>query len=154
MNNQAQTIIIYAVVLLLSIMGTIFITIATILRIRLKKQRKCCTRKVKAVVTEMKRLTASSNYSTPTTAWFPVYKYYIGKGQYIEVQSNFGQDKQIFHDLQEVDLFYNPDNCTEYYVPAENVGYMQTVMFIVGGILTVCGILVLVGYFVAFTSMK
>lgn len=142
-------LIVFAVVLLLCLMGSIFLIIAIVLGKKYKQKLENCTCKTVARVIEMRRMTSRDHYSTPTTSWFPVYEYYVGR-QRIEKHSSFGQDKQIFYDGQTVELFYNPSDWNEYYVPAEKTEKMKWIMGIVGSVLLGCAVLVMTLYMFVF----
>ena len=142
-------LIVFAVVLLLFLMGSVFLIVFVVMGKKHKHKVENCTCKTKAKVIEMRKLTSRDHYSTPTTSWFPVYEYYVGI-QRIEKQSSFGQDKQIFYDGQVVDLFYNPLNCNEYYVPEEKTEKMKWIMGIVGSALFAGAVIVLVGSMLIF----
>lgn len=131
--------IFFAATILLAILGLIFLVISMVIGRKIEQKQVNCTQRTVAKVITMNRVTSRDSYSTPTISWYPVYEYYIGE-QRIEKQSNFGQDKQIFYDGQQVELYYNPADWNEYYVPEENVEKMRWIMGVVGGILLACAV--------------
>ena len=137
-------LIVFAVVLLLFLMGSVFLIVSVVMGKKHRHRVENCTCKIKARVIEMRKMTSRDHHSTPTTSWFPVYEYYVGK-QRIEKQSSFGQGKQIFYDGQIVDLFYNPSNWNEYYVPEEKTEKMKWIMGFVGSVLLAGAVIVLIG---------
>ena len=142
-------LIFFGVVALLTLMGSAFLAIAVALGKKQKNKVKNCTHKTTARVIGMQRMTNRNSYATPTISWYPVYEYYAGP-QRLEKQSTFGQDNQIFYEGQIVELFYNPNDWNEYYVPAERTGKLNTILGIVGCILLACTVLAVIGYTLIF----
>lgn len=142
-------LIFFAVVCVLGLVGSVFLIAAAVLGKKYKQRVENCTHKTTARVLEMRRVISRDHYSTPTTSWFPVYEYYVGK-QRIEKQSSFGQGKQIFYDGQMVELFYNPSDWNEYFVPAEKSEKVKWIMGLVGGILLACALIAVMVYVLVF----
>jgi hypothetical protein len=120
-------------------LGTIFIGLGIGFKSVIDKKAAVCTARTEAVVTEMNREVNLSAGTDSYRSWFPVFSYWA-KGEEITVRSKIGNEKKIFEEGQNVELYYNPDNIREYYVPAENVSFLPKVFIGVGGTFAALGI--------------
>lgn len=119
--------------------GLLFLMLSTVIKNRILKKEKACTSQTKAVVTEVNREMNLSAGTDSYYSWFPVFTYTVN-GEEVVVRSIIGSEKKKFDVGQEVELFYNPANVREYYVPQENELVVTVVFNAVGGVFVALGI--------------
>ena len=122
------------------LLGMVFMGLGIGIKSVIDKKAAACTSRTEAVVAEINREVNLSAGGDSYRSWFPVFSYRVN-GEEITVRSKIGSEKKKFEAGQKVELFYNPDNIREYYVPAENASILPKVFIGVGGIFVALGIL-------------
>lgn len=122
------------------ILGVVFMGLGIGFKSVIDKKAAVCTARTEAVVTEINREVNLSAGGDSYRSWFPVFSY-RANGEEITVRSKIGKEKKVFEAGQKVELYYNPDNVTEYYVPKENASVFPRIFIGVGGTFVVLGIL-------------
>lgn len=133
--------IIWGMAAVFGLVGIIFLTVSILMTAAGNRHAKNCTAQTVGTVTDMQRETTyGDDSSAPSTSWFPVYEYYAGNRK-ITKRSYYGQARQIFYTGQKVTVWYNPENCNEFYVPEEKSGKFKWIFGLTGAALIIFALL-------------
>lgn len=113
------------------IIGILFALVGVFNLIRYTMRLKKCTEKVEATVVGFE--VRSNGGELNRNMYYPIYEYKVN-GESKKVVSKFGKTGKMFEKNEKVELRYNPDNITEYCVPADKTAYAISYGFIAGGI--------------------
>lgn len=134
MDNLSIFIIIYCGTIFL--LGLIFFIIGlSILNSRKKKEKNCTSKTFGKIVNLIKY----NNYSDDVSisGCHPVFEYNIGKLNFIK-KSIFVNSHAKYTIGQTVEIYYNPEDYNEYYVPGETIPKK------IGKIFTITGVILLI----------
>ncbi len=84
----------------------------------IERQKEVCNELTDATVIQVKRTREKVN-GEYVFRWHPVYEYYVDGVRY-EKESTSYYKLGVFEEGDQVDIYYNPDNPEEMYVPAES----------------------------------
>ncbi len=98
--------------------GIIFCGVGIIFSVSQKNKKKDCTQPVSAIIVEIKRSHYTSMDKRETSAWFPVYEYYVN-GNKFRKTSNIGGSENAFSVGQKLTLYLNPENPEQFYCPSD-----------------------------------
>lgn len=102
--------------------GFVLFVIGTRLGLKRNKLEKYCTQPVFGKVTDLIRVSHehySADSNSHSLTWIPVFEYDIA-GQHFKVQSSYSSTDPKYTIGQDVKLYYNPDNFTEYIIAGDN----------------------------------
>ena len=118
------------------LLGALFFWLKGNAQRELASRQKVCTNMTDATVIQMdrKRVKRSDSYSY---CWYPTYEYYADDVRY-EKESTTGYGKKMFEEGDTIELYYNPDNPVEVYIPVEKEEDITTIFLILA-----------IGFFVA-----
>ena len=119
-----------AFIVVFCILSVLFFVLAQSSANRFNAKKKACTYKTTATIINIQkeRISRSDDYNY---TWYPTYEYYAN-GTRMEKKSNIGVGKNTFEKGQTVDLYFNPDNSDQVYVPSEKAESLVTVFRILG----------------------
>lgn len=107
----------------------------------IERKKEVCIELTDATIIQMKKTTRKSN-DKYVERWIPVYEYYVDGVRY-EKKSVNDYKNGVFEKGDQVDIYYNPDNPKEVYVPAENPENSVMILTILMAIFFLGGFLVL-----------
>ncbi len=120
----------------------------------LKNNKTNCICKTRAVIVDVIHDISHSSPDDYSETWSPVYEYETEKG--LRVRSQCSLPSSELYDLRqgmEVDLFYDPKNPTEIYVPAEekkNAGVIRIFRRVAAGFVAGGALFLVIGAIVLF----
>jgi hypothetical protein len=116
-----------------ALVGVIFFVIGIVMFNNRKKKEISCTSKVYGKVIDIDRhqnYDADGQYSS---SWHPVFEYNIGELKFIK-ESPYGSSQSKYAIGQDVEIYYNPEDYNEYYVPEDNLPKTLATIFSIVGI--------------------
>ena len=126
--------------LVFSVVGIVFICVSIGLKMSANHKKEVCTEKTTAVVVklvEKHRRDSDGNYSY---TYAPVFRY-KANGKTVKIQSTSSSNPPEFAEGEEVELYYNPDKITEYYVKGSStMDFIFIVLIAMGTLFTIIGI--------------
>ena len=129
----------------LAIFFAVFIISGIVMIKSYKHKQEVCTVKVEAVVIENKKVTHRSKtkngHRRTTTTYAPVYSYTYNGTDYTQ-KSSVSANPPVFNVGDRVELYLNPSNPQEIFVPRDKTLYYLGLGFSVGGF--VIGVLVMI----------
>ena len=129
----------------LFLFGLIFLIIGLAVLKNLKRKIVNCTSKTYGKVINLQNRVHRSNGNYSST-WHPVFEYSIGDLKFIK-ESNCGHSQSQFAIGETVEIYFNPENYHEFYVPNETIQKTLGVIFtIVGSVIIFIVISILVIY--------
>ena len=115
-----------------SIGGIFFIIGMCIINSRKKKALRC-TSSVWGKVKDITRHISHSTNGGRSSTYHPVYEYTIGNLTYVK-ESPYGISNLKFAIGQDVEIFYNPQDPHDYYVPSEKTAnFLANIFRFIGG---------------------
>ena len=116
-----------------ALIGIVFFIIGTSIRRNRKKKVQRCTSHTYGKVVDLVRRESRDSDGNYSSSWHPVFEYRIGGLTFIK-ESNFGRSQAKFAIGQNVEIYYNPENYNEFYVPEETLPNTLGVIFAAVGI--------------------
>ena len=113
--------------------GFIFLIVGLIITNSRKKKEIKCTSQTTGIVKDIVRHRSYSN-GTYSSTLHPVFEYTIGNQTFVK-ESSYGSSFTKYSIGQEVEIFYNPQNYHEYYVPGDNIPKVLGTLFTILGII-------------------
>lgn len=118
MDERTYGILVLSVIVVVfGALGVIFAVLRNHSKKKFDQKKRICRNGTNATVVRIvkKRIRRSDMDSF---SWYPTYEYYVNGIRY-EKESTFGNKKKLFQEGQLVEIYYNPANPEEFYVPAE-----------------------------------
>lgn len=143
MNNTTYGILVMGGIAIIFLgVAALFFVIRKNSKKKIDLLKQLCTNITPATVIKMdrKRFSHSDYY---TYVWYPTYEYYV-YGVRCEKESSVGNSKKLFEEGQQTELYYNPNNSEEIYVPAEKIESRLTLYTIFSLGFGMCGFLAIV----------
>ncbi len=84
----------------------------------IERQKEVCIEVTDGTIIRMKKTTREIN-DKYVARWIPIYEYSVDGVRY-EKESTSDYKRGVFEEGDQVDIYYNPDNPEEVYIPAEN----------------------------------
>ena len=135
MNNTLTFVIMFSGIW--AFIGIIFFITGISILNNKKKKEKNCTIKTYAKVTDMVKHKTYDNDSGHTTiSWHPVIEYNIGELK-IKKESAYGSYQSKYTIGQDVEIYYNPKNHSEFYIPGDNIQKILSATFTIIGIFAI-----------------
>lgn len=94
---------------------------------RKKKLTHCSSTTMGKVIKIVKRRYGGAD--SDTEMFHPVFEYSVENQKYVK-ESKFGTTKKKYEVGQEVEIYYNPNDCEEYYVGGENTQRNLGIIFV------------------------
>ena len=107
----------------------------------IERQKEACTELTDATIIEMNKTRKRIN-GEYRNRWNPIYEYYVDGVRYEKESSNYYK-YGVFEEGDQVDLYYNPDDPEEIYIPAEKPEDTVTLLMILAVAFFLAGFLVL-----------
>ena len=131
-----------------ALIGIVFFIIGTSIRRNRKKKERICTSQTYGKVVDLVRRESRDSDGNYSASWHPVFEYHIGGSTFLK-ESNFGRSQAKFAIGQIVDIYYDPENPNQFYVPEETLPNTLGTIFAAVGIVAI-----LVAVTVAFVVMR
>ncbi len=120
---------------ILSLIGIIFLLIGILMLSHIKKKIKRCILKTNGIIKDIIKHKGYDNDGKKSLGYYPVFEYHVGDVT-ITKESAYGSGKPRFKKGQNVEIYYNPQKCSEYYVKDDNIpNILAKVFTIVGAVL-------------------
>lgn len=107
----------------------------------IEEKKEVCIEFTQGTIIQMKKITERSN-GEYVKRWVPIYEYEIDGVRY-ERESSNSYKNGAFEEGDKVDIYYNPDNLEELYIPAENPENTVMILTILTALFFIAGFLVL-----------
>lgn len=121
-----------------SLLGIIFSIVGISILNRRKIKEKNCTSKTFGKVTDLIRHQNYSSNGSSSSNWHPVFEYNIGGELKFIKESFYGSSQAKYAIGQTVELYYNPEDYNEYYVPSETLPKKLGKIFTIVGFTVLC----------------
>ena len=115
------------------IIGVVFCVIGIAMLNNKKKKERNCISKTYGKVTDIVKHERYSMNGGYVTSWYPVIEYNIGGLKYIK-EAVYGGTQTKYAIGQDVEIYYNPKDCNEFYIAGE------TLPKTLGAIFTIIGV--------------
>lgn len=135
MSNTLMFVLIFSGIF--GLLGFTFSVIGICILRNRKKKEKNCTSKIYGKVKDVIRHQSYSSDGGYNSSWHPVYEYNVGELKFIK-ESLYGSSQSKFAIGQDIEIYCNPENYNEYYVPEENLPN------IIGKTFTIIGIVMII----------
>ena len=116
-----------------ALVGVVFFVIGTAMRANRKRKEENCTSRTWGTVVDLVRRESRDSDGTYSASWHPVFEYHIGGMTFIK-ESNFGSSQAKFAIGQNVEIYYNPGDYNEFYVPGEKLPKLIGTIFTAVGV--------------------
>lgn len=143
---MSGTIIILIIIVSFILLGLIFFFVGFGIKTAYKKRKIRCIRQLSGIVVDIEETRSVSNDGMVRKSWYPIFEYEVD-GQKIQKRSLYGGAQQDFYKGQQVNVFVNPLNLNEFYVPEQNSGMLGKLFMLIGICLLLVGIGVATGYY-------
>ena len=142
MNSKKIIILSFVVGALLSwfISGVIFFARGEV-KERIERRKEVCIELTEATIIEMNKTRKRIN-GEYRNRWNPIYEYYVDGVRYEKESSNYYK-YGVFEEGDQLDLYYNPDDPEEIYIPAEKPEDTAMLLMIMAVVFFLAGFLVL-----------
>lgn len=118
------------------IVGIIFWIIGIIILNNRKKKELRCTSKTYGKVTDIVRHQSYDSDNGYSSSWYPIFEYTIGELKFIK-ESPYGSSHSKYAIGQTVEIYYNPKNYHEYYIPSDTLSKTLATIFTIVGIVAI-----------------
>lgn len=112
--------------------GIIFLVVGIVMISNWKKKEVNCTAVTSGKVIDIAKHESNDMDNGYTVSWYPVFEYNIGE-QKFRKESAYGESRSKYTIGQNVEIYYNPENYNEYYVPEITIPKKLSIIFIVAG---------------------
>ena len=119
-----------------ALIGVVFFIIGTSIRRNRKKKVQRCTSHTYGKVVDLVRRESRDSDGNYSSSWHPVFEYRIGGLTFVK-ESNFGRSQAKFGIGQNVDIYYDPDNYNDFYVPEETLPNTLGIIFAAVGVVAI-----------------
>ena len=116
--------------------GLVFFIIGAAMRASRKRKEENCTSQTYGKVVDLVRRESHDSDGGYSSSWHPVFEYRIGGMTFVK-ESNFGSSQAKFAIGQDVEIYYNPDNYNEFYVPGEKLPRLIGTIFTIVGVVAI-----------------
>ena len=120
-----------------SLLGIIFSIVGISVLNSRKRKEKICTSKTFGKVNNLIRHEDYSSDGSSISNWHPIFEYNIGELKFIK-ESIYGNSQAKYAIGQTVELYYNPEDYNEYYVPSETLPKKLGKIFTIVGLTLLC----------------
>lgn len=118
----------------------------------IETQKEMCTELADGTVVQVNKNRRKVN-GEYVNRWTPIYEYYVDDVCY-EIESEGYYKNGVFEEGDQVDIYYNPEDPEEVYIPAENSESTSMILTILMVVFFLAGFLVLGIMFVAIKGEK
>lgn len=133
MNNKWLSIILFSGIF--SLIGFIFFLIGLLMFRHINKKEKRCILKTYGIVKDVVKHKSYNSDSVKGSGYYPVFEYHVGDVT-ITKESAYGSGKPRYKKGQNVEIYYNPQKCSEYYIKDDKLPHILAKVFtIVGAVL-------------------
>lgn len=138
-KNTKMILIFVGGAILFWLIGVLFFVIQVHMKKSLEETKEICTDFTYATVIEMEK-----TYETEFDDYYyyPTYEYFVDDVRY-EIETGNGSNRRMFDEGEEVELYYNPDNPEEVYIPGEQQEIELIIFNVIGVVCIIGGFIVL-----------
>lgn len=130
------------------LVGVVFFIVGRAILKRRRKREINCTSQTYGKVVDLVRRESRDSDGNYSSSWHPVFEYRIGGLTFVK-ESSFGRSQAKFAIGQNVEIYYNPEDYNEFYVPGE------TTPKLIGTVFTAVGaVAILVAVVAAVIALK
>lgn len=116
--------------------GLIFLVIGIVMLNNRKKKEINCTSKTYGKVTDIVRRQRYDSDNRHSSSLYPVFEYNIGDLKFIK-ESSYGSFQSNYAIGQDIEVYYNPEDYNEYYVPGDSLPKTMATIFTIIGIVAI-----------------